>query len=143
MELIIKGNISNKIGDKIIKFFNKYSNLKKSPLPKSTKNGKDYLNQINSPSVKFKEKVVASYSGIDFTFYYRPIFRTIQALLQQPEVTDYFVHKEILKKKKVCYFFLIILIINKKKTSYLIIVFFRIVGVKQEYLEKFMKVIGG
>ena len=77
MELIIKGNISNKIGDKIIKFFNKYSNLEKSPLPKSTKNGKDYLNQINSPSVKFKERVVASYSGIDFTLYYQPIFRTI------------------------------------------------------------------
>jgi len=82
MKLIIKGNISNKIGDKIIKFFNKYSNLKKSPLPKLTKNGKDYLNQINSPSIKFKERVVASYSGIDFTLYYQPIFRTIQALLQ-------------------------------------------------------------
>ncbi|CAG8605648.1 8710_t:CDS:2, partial [Racocetra fulgida] len=43
MELIIEGNISNKLGDKIIKFFNKHSNLEGSPLPKSTKNGKDYL----------------------------------------------------------------------------------------------------
>src|SRR3989337_1826289 len=38
MELVVEGNISNKIGDKIIKFFNKYSGLKESPLPKSTKN---------------------------------------------------------------------------------------------------------
>src|SRR6266516_2709787 len=98
MELVIKGNISNKIGDKIIKFFNKYSNLKNSPLPKSTKNGKDYLNQINSPSVDFKEKVVATYKEVDFKLYYWPIFHAIQALMQRPEVNDKFVHKGILKK---------------------------------------------
>ena len=44
MGLMVENNISNKTGDKIIKFFNKYSNLKISPLPKSTKSGKDYLN---------------------------------------------------------------------------------------------------
>ena len=82
MELIVKGNISNKIGDKIIKFFNTHSSLKKSPLPKSTKAGKNYLNQINSPCINFKEKVVTTYSGIELKLYYRPIFRTIQALLQ-------------------------------------------------------------
>ena len=82
MKLIIDGNISNKIGDKIIKLFNKYSNLENSPLPKSTKSGKDYLNQINSPSLDFKEKVVATHSGVDFKLYYRPVFRAIQALVQ-------------------------------------------------------------
>src|SRR5256884_5533307 len=84
--------------DKFIKFFNKYSNLKEFPLPKSTKNGKDYLNQINSASVNFKEKVVATYEEVDFKLYYRPIFHVIQALLQRPEVNDKFVHKGILKK---------------------------------------------
>jgi len=44
MKLIIDGNVSNKIGNQIIKFFNTYSNLKNFPLPKSTKSGKDYLN---------------------------------------------------------------------------------------------------
>ena len=101
MELVIKGNISNKIGDKIIKFFNKYSNLKNSPLPKSTKNGKDYLNQINSPSVDFKEKVVATYKEVDFKLYYWPIFRAIQALMQRPIVSENFVHKGVLNKKMV------------------------------------------
>jgi hypothetical protein len=93
MELIIEGNISNKIGDKIINFFNKHSDLKKSPLPNSTKNGKDYLNQISSPSVDFKEKVVATYSGVNIKLYYRPIFHTIQALIQRPEVAENFVCK--------------------------------------------------
>ena len=98
VELVVEGNISNKIGDKIIKFFNKYSNLEKSPLPSSTKNGKDYLNQINSPSLDFKEKTVATYSEVDIKLYYRPIFRAIQALLQRPEVADNFVHKGNLRK---------------------------------------------
>jgi len=74
MELVIEDNISNKIGDKIIKFFNKHGNLEESPLPKSTKSGKDYLNQIKSPLINFKEKVVGTFSNIDFTLYYRPIF---------------------------------------------------------------------
>jgi hypothetical protein len=97
MELIIEGNISNKIGDKIIKFFNKHSNLKESPLPRSTKNGKDYLNQIKSPSLDFKERVVKPSDDLEFTLYYRPIFRAIQALIQRPEVADNFVHKGTLK----------------------------------------------
>jgi len=93
MELVIEGNISNKIGDKIIKFFNKYSNLEKSPLPTSSKIGKDYLNQINSPSINFKEKTVATYSEVNFKLHYRPIFRAIQALLQRSKVAENFVHK--------------------------------------------------
>jgi len=77
MELMVENNISNKTGDKIIKFFNKHSNLENSPLPKSAKSSKDYLNQINSPSVAFKEKVVITYEEVDFKLYYRPIFRAI------------------------------------------------------------------
>ena len=49
MELIIDRNISNKVGDQIIKFFNIHSNLENSPLPKSTKSEKDYSNQIKLP----------------------------------------------------------------------------------------------
>src|SRR2546421_9200672 len=97
MELIVENNVSNKTGDKFIKFFNKHSNLKESPLPRSTKNGKDYLNQIKSPSLDFKERVVKPSDDLEFTFYYRPIFRAIQALIQRPEVADNFVHKGTLK----------------------------------------------
>ena len=97
MELVVERNISNKIGDKVIKFFNKYSNLDEFSLPKMTKNGKDYLNQIKSP-IDFKEIIVATHSGVDFKLYYRPIFRAIQALLQRLGVTDNFAQKGVLKK---------------------------------------------
>ena len=46
----------------------------------------------------FKEKVVATYNEVNFTLYYRPIFRSIQTLIQRSKVTDNFVHKGILKK---------------------------------------------
>ncbi|GET51387.1 hypothetical protein GLOIN_2v1848756 [Rhizophagus irregularis DAOM 181602=DAOM 197198] len=48
----------------------------------------------------FKEKVVATYNKINFTLYYRPLFRAIQALLQRPEVANNFVHKGIQNKMK-------------------------------------------
>ncbi|GBC43436.2 hypothetical protein GLOIN_2v1763780 [Rhizophagus irregularis DAOM 181602=DAOM 197198] len=54
----------------------------------------------NFTSLDFKEKVVSTYSSIDITFYYCPIFRAIQALLQRPEVANNFVYKGILKKKR-------------------------------------------
>ncbi|CAG8731644.1 4076_t:CDS:1, partial [Gigaspora margarita] len=82
IELIVESNIFNNMGDKIIKLFNKNSNLKVSPLPKSTKNGKDYLNQIKFLSINFKTKIVATYSGNNIILHYCPIFRAIQALLQ-------------------------------------------------------------
>ncbi|RGB24739.1 hypothetical protein C1646_772663 [Rhizophagus diaphanus] len=91
MELITEGNISNKIGDKIIKFFNKHNNLQESPLPKSTKSGKDYLNQINSPAIDFKEKTIATHFRVDFKLYYRPIFCAIQAFVERLEVSNNFV----------------------------------------------------
>jgi hypothetical protein len=43
LELIVEGNISNKMGDKIINFFNKHSNLEKLPLPSLTKKAKIIL----------------------------------------------------------------------------------------------------
>ena len=98
MELIVDGNISNKIGDKIIKLFNKHSNLENSPFLTSTKSSKDYLNQINSPLLDFKKKVIVTYNEVNFTLYYRLIFCAIQTFLQRSEIADRFVYKGILKK---------------------------------------------
>ena len=39
MTLVIKNKLSNKTGNEIIHFFNKYANLVRSPLPKSTEQG--------------------------------------------------------------------------------------------------------
>jgi hypothetical protein len=60
------------------------------------------LNQIQSTSLNFKE-VILTDSGINITFYYRPIFRVIQTLLQRPGITDHFVLTGGLRKEKVCW----------------------------------------
>ncbi|PKK55627.1 hypothetical protein RhiirC2_801930, partial [Rhizophagus irregularis] len=53
-----------------------------------------------SNKIDFKENVVATYNEINFTLYYLSLFRTIQALLQRPEVANNFVHKGIQNKMK-------------------------------------------
>ena len=102
MKLIIEGNISNNFGDKIIKFFKNHSHLETSPLPSSTKVGKDFLGHIKSPSVNFKQKIVGVYSGINIILHYRPVFHTIQTLLQRPNIMDDFALRGTLRIEKVC-----------------------------------------
>ncbi|RGB22136.1 hypothetical protein C1646_776579 [Rhizophagus diaphanus] len=46
-----------------------------------------YRNFLELIVEDFKEKIVKSYNEVDFTLYYCPIFRAIQALLQRPEAT--------------------------------------------------------
>ena len=53
MTLVTKHNISNKTGDAIIKFFNKHANLNTSPLLKSIMQGRNYMDNMNIPSLTF------------------------------------------------------------------------------------------
>ena len=55
MEIISKHQLSNSVGDAFIKFFNKHSNLDVSPLPPSTKFGKEFLDNSTIPYMMFKE----------------------------------------------------------------------------------------
>ncbi|KAF0369741.1 hypothetical protein F8M41_013409 [Gigaspora margarita] len=45
IKLIINNNLSNSVGDDIIKFFNKHANRIDKPLPSSTQQGKSYIDK--------------------------------------------------------------------------------------------------
>ena len=47
MILVIKHRFSNMTGNTIIRFFNKYANLNKSLLSKSTEQEQKYMNKMN------------------------------------------------------------------------------------------------
>ncbi|RHZ68604.1 hypothetical protein Glove_294g94 [Diversispora epigaea] len=47
MTLVTKHNLSNKAGNSIIKFFNRYSDLSQSPLPKNIETGRKLARAIN------------------------------------------------------------------------------------------------
>ncbi|GET57833.1 hypothetical protein GLOIN_2v1785275 [Rhizophagus irregularis DAOM 181602=DAOM 197198] len=49
---------------------------------------------LSSPAIDFKEKTIATHSGVNFKLYYCPIFCAIQALVQRPEVANNFILKE-------------------------------------------------
>ena len=47
MKLVINHNLNNKAGNAIIKFFNKYSNLVQSSLPKNIETGQKFMDKMN------------------------------------------------------------------------------------------------
>jgi len=46
MALVLKNKLSNSVGNEIISFFNKHSNLSISPLPKNIQQGYIFMNNI-------------------------------------------------------------------------------------------------
>src|SRR3954470_23958330 len=51
MILVTKHKLSNASDNAIIKFFNKHTNLATSPLPKSIKQGREYMDRMNLPNL--------------------------------------------------------------------------------------------
>src|SRR5260363_240606 len=81
MEIINKYQLSNSASDTFITFFNKFSNLDISPLPPSTKAGKEFLDDTIIPYMMFKEVPVKTFQNVEYVFYYRSLIKTIKSLL--------------------------------------------------------------
>jgi len=95
MEITTKYQLSNAASDAIIHFFNKFSNLDKSPLPVSTQIGKKFLDSTNIRYNTFKDISITTFQGIEYTLYYRPVIQAIKSLLAIDDVNQNFaVHYE-------------------------------------------------
>src|SRR6266498_4045890 len=70
MSLVTKYKLSNVTGNAIIKIFNKYANLDKSPLPKSVEQGCKYMDNMNLPSLKYTKTCVINYDNNEYYLYY-------------------------------------------------------------------------
>ncbi|CAB4398025.1 unnamed protein product [Rhizophagus irregularis] len=46
-----------------------------------------------SPNLDFKKKHIIDFEGISYNLHYRPIIKTIKALLQKPDITNNFILK--------------------------------------------------
>ena len=90
MELITEYRLSNACGDKIIKWFNASANIEESSLPKSTKEGREFLNNTGFSYLNFKEAPITNFQETEYIFYYRPIIQSIKALLLQPGFSNEF-----------------------------------------------------
>lgn len=90
IELITEYRLSNACGDKIIKWFNASTSMEESPLPKSTKEGREFLNKTGVSYLDFKETPITTFQETEYIFYYRPIIQGIKALLLQSGATEEF-----------------------------------------------------
>ena len=100
MEITTKFQLSNSAGDAVIRFFNKFSNLDASPLPSSTKVGRELLDNANIQHMMFKEVSITTFQNIEYILHYRPVIQAVKSLLvinsiNQSLVLDYKEKREI------------------------------------------------
>ena len=70
MILVTKHKLNNKAGNDIIRFFNKYSTLTKSPLPKNIEKGRVFMNNMNFSNLEFCKVHITNHKGKDYYLYY-------------------------------------------------------------------------
>ena len=92
MALVIKHNINNKAGNAIIKFFNKYSNVNASPLPKNIEAGRKYIDKMKLSQFSHHKQPILFHNNVEYFIHYRPVFNCIENLLSNSEITQHFAY---------------------------------------------------
>ena len=94
MEIVTEYQLSNPCGDRLIKLINSIENVKdENLLPKSTKEGRKFLDNSDFPYMKFKNVAVTKFQDVIYEFHYQPIISGIKTLLLQPEINKAFIFK--------------------------------------------------
>lgn len=90
MALVAKHNFSNAAGNAVINFFNKHANLNTSPLPKSIKQGRDYVDKMNLPTLTFTKTCITKYNNKEYYLHYRPLINCVKNILSNPDISQNF-----------------------------------------------------
>ena len=103
MALVTKYKLNNATGNAIIKFFNKHANLAASPLPKSIKQGRDYMDNMNIPTLTFTKTCIINYNNNEYYLHHRPLINCIKNILSVSDISQNFaLNFEMLKVMKLC-----------------------------------------
>jgi hypothetical protein len=90
MLLVTKHKLSNKAGNDIIRFFNKYSNLTTSPLPKNIERGRAFMNNMKFSHLEFNKTLIIRHNNKDYFLYYQNLINCIKNILSVPDITKDF-----------------------------------------------------
>ncbi len=90
MILVTKHKLNNKAGNDIIHFFNKHSNLTKSPLPKSIEKGRVFMNNMKFSNLEFCKVLITNHKDKDYYLYYQDLIKCIKNILSVPNITQDF-----------------------------------------------------
>src|SRR5207249_11654973 len=67
MLLVTRHKLNNRAGNDIIRFFNKHSNLTKSPLPKNIEKGRAFMNNMKFSNLdNFCKVLITNHGGKDY-----------------------------------------------------------------------------
>ena len=88
--LVTKHKLNNKAGNDIIRFFNKYSTLTKSPLPKNIKKGRALMNNMKFSNLEFCKVLIINHGGKDYYLYHQNLIQCIKNILSVPCITQDF-----------------------------------------------------
>jgi hypothetical protein len=90
MALVTKHKLNNASGNAIIKFFNKHANLTTSPLPKSIKQGREYMDNMNLPNLIYYKTCVKNYNKKEYYLHHRSLLSCIKNILSIPDISQNF-----------------------------------------------------
>ena len=90
MLLITKHKLNNKAGNDIICFFNKHSNLTKSPLPKNIQKGRAFMNNMKFSNLEFCKVLITNHRNKDYYLYCQNLIKCIKNILSVPNITQDF-----------------------------------------------------
>jgi len=90
MTLVTKHKLSNASGNAIIKFFNKHTNLATSPLSKSIKQGREYMDRMNLPNLTYYKTCVINYNKKEYYLHHRSLLSCIKNILSIPGISQNF-----------------------------------------------------
>ena len=90
MLLITKHKLSNRAGNDIIHFFNKYSNLTESPLPKNIEKGREFMNNMKFSNLDYCKVLIINHGGKDYYLHYQNLIKCIKNILSVPDITQNF-----------------------------------------------------
>ena len=90
MLLITKHKLNNKAGNDIICFFNKHSNLTKSPLPKNIQKRQAFMNNMKFSNLEFCKVLITNHRNKDYYLYCQNLIKCIKNILSVPNITQDF-----------------------------------------------------
>ena len=90
MLLVTRHKLNNKAGNDIIRFFNKHSNLTKSPLPKNIEKGRALMNNMKFSNLEFCKVLIINHGGKDYYLYHQNLIQCIKNILSVPCITQDF-----------------------------------------------------
>src|SRR5581483_7873401 len=82
--LVTKYKLNNKASNDIIRFFNKHSNLTKSPLPKNIEKGRALMDNMKFSNLEFCKVFIINHGGKDYYLYHQNLIQCIKNILSVP-----------------------------------------------------------